>query len=482
MLARLREDSAKLERGDGNGAQLDLAPAEKVEPPTQTLDSQEAGWIFDQDIPALLHTMSSPTRAEGIQRAPAWIILVLDRQTIQDLVVPALSERYFGTGIGKKYKVLFRAANTVPSVIYYSDSQHQSDKDPDLSMNIFGPPAGSTEGQFWQVARIAEPPSGAEHRQFTAPVWFPVVRYTPFDGDWNLILQPRDASSTSILQSARRRNIALSSGVLALLALSMALIVVASKRAEQLAEMQMNFVTSVSHDLRTPLAVIRTASDNLGADVVTDGQHLKIYATAIRNQTLQLTNLVEQVLLFASTRQRNFHLLLRSTPPLEAITNALHGTSALVEASGCQIDTQLDPQLPEVLADCSALSRAIQNLLSNAVNYGRESGKIAVRACLNETVNPEVVQITVTDQGPGIPQAKLSRIFEPFYRSPLAVKAGVHGTGLGLFLAKTLVESMGGRLTVKSAVGQGSSFTIHLPVVAAGAIPRAAQSESVQQI
>src|SRR5581483_547717 len=160
-----------------------------------------------QDIPALLHPIPPSIRADNI--APAWIILVLDRQTIQDLVVPALIERYFSTGLGKEYEVQFRAANTVPSVIYYSDSQHRSDKNPDLSMNIFGPPPGSTEGQFWQVARIAGPPSGAEHRQFTAPIWFPVVRYSPFDGDWNLILQARDVSLTSVLKRAQRRNIAL---------------------------------------------------------------------------------------------------------------------------------------------------------------------------------------------------------------------------------------------------------------------------------
>ena len=479
LLAQLREDSTHPERrGD---AEFPLTPAAKVKPGTQILDSH-SGWIFDQNIPALLHPMPPSTRAEDISRTPGWIILVLDRQTIQDLVVPALSERYFGTGVGKNYKVLFQSASTVPSVIYYSDSQHQSNEHPDLSMNIFGPPAGSTEGQFWEVARIAAPPAGAEHLQFTAPIWFPVVRYTPFDGDWNLILQPREASSNSVLKSARRRNIALSSGVLLLLALSMALIVVASRRAEQLAEMQMNFVTSVSHDLRTPLAVIRTASDNLGAGVVSDQEHLKMYATAIRNQTLQLTDLVEQVLLFASTRQHKLHVLLRLTPPLEAIRNALNSTSALMEASGIQIDTQLEPQLPQVLADCSALSRAIQNLLTNAINYGRGSGKIALRACHNVGVNPGEVQITVTDQGPGIPNAELGRIFEPFYRSPLAVKAGVHGTGLGLFLARTIVESMGGKLTVKSAVGQGSSFTIHLPVAAAAAMAEAAQPQSGQRI
>jgi signal transduction histidine kinase len=115
--------------------------------------------------------------------------------------------------------------------------------------------------------------------------------------------------------------------------------------------------------------------------------------------------------------------------------------------------------LPPVLADEPALRRLLQNLVGNAIKYGADGGAISISA---EAAGKEV-RIAVTDRGMGIPPAEQQRIFEPFYRTPGVIAAQIQGAGLGLSLVKRIVESHGGRVTLRSAPGVGSTFTVHLP-------------------
>jgi signal transduction histidine kinase len=106
----------------------------------------------------------------------------------------------------------------------------------------------------------------------------------------------------------------------------------------------------------------------------------------------------------------------------------------------------------------------VQNLITNALKYGSDQKWIGVKVALIEHgLSGKEIQISVADRGIGIDQKELSHIFEPFYRSPSVTAAQIHGTGLGLPLAKSIVEAMKGRVTVKSAPGRGSTFTLHLP-------------------
>jgi signal transduction histidine kinase len=107
----------------------------------------------------------------------------------------------------------------------------------------------------------------------------------------------------------------------------------------------------------------------------------------------------------------------------------------------------------------------LQNLIANAVKYGGESRWIGIRALIADGPDRrKEISITVEDKGIGIGQEELKRIFDPFYRTPAATAAQIHGSGLGLPLAKTIAEAMGGRLTVTSVPRKGSAFTVHLPV------------------
>ena len=149
----------------------------------------------------------------------------------------------------------------------------------------------------------------------------------------------------------------------------------------------------------------------------------------------------------------------------ELIEVAVAGTTELIRKNGFVLEQHVQPDLPKVMGDLSALSQCLQNLVTNALKYGEEGRWISISARAEESKDPRgrEVRISVQDRGKGIDRSELPRIFEPFYRSPAAVAGQVHGTGLGLPIA-SIAEAMGGRLSVKSEVGVGSVSTVHLPV------------------
>jgi signal transduction histidine kinase len=236
--------------------------------------------------------------------------------------------------------------------------------------------------------------------------------------------------------------------------------------ALQLAKMQMDFVASISHELRTPLAVISSAADNISDGLVSGKEQLREYGTTIRSQSRQMTDLVNQILLFASTRDGQKHYNLTPIQVSRLIDTVVENTAALTQAAGFHIERVVEPGLPEVVADAFALSKALQNVVVNAIKYSGASRAIRISASLASSSdrNHKEVRISVQDQGIGIDRAEIGRVFEPFYRSPKVSAAQIHGTGLGLALAKNIVQAMGGRMSVNSELGVGSIFTLHLPV------------------
>jgi signal transduction histidine kinase len=236
--------------------------------------------------------------------------------------------------------------------------------------------------------------------------------------------------------------------------------------ALKLAKLQMDFVASVSHELRTPLAVICASAQNIADGVVDEKEQLAKYGSVIRHHSRQLAQLVNQILLFASTHEGRNRYVLRPLQVSEVIASVLTNTRELAEEAGFEVEEHIAPDLPAVVGDFSAVCQCLQNLVVNAVKYGGSHPKIIIRAFLGigESQPREEVQISVEDHGIGIDAAELPRIFEPFYRSPAVTRAQIHGTGLGLPLAKSIAEAMGGRITVMSKVGVGSRFTLHLPV------------------
>jgi signal transduction histidine kinase len=231
----------------------------------------------------------------------------------------------------------------------------------------------------------------------------------------------------------------------------------------QLAKLQMNFVASISHELRTPITVIICAGDNVRGGYTQNPEELQEQGAIIVDQAEQLAGLVDQVLLFAPTASKPRYALRPVQVPV-VVARAIKSSAVVLQKSDFEIEQSIEQGLPQVVGDLSAISQCLQNLIVNAVKYSNGDPWIRISARIHDALaERKEVRISVEDHGPGIPSSELTRIFEPFYRSPQAVAAQIRGTGLGLSNAKTLMEAIGGRLSVVSEVGVGSAFTLHLP-------------------
>jgi signal transduction histidine kinase len=278
-------------------------------------------------------------------------------------------------------------------------------------------------------------------------------------------VQHRTGPLEAIARSIWRRNLLTSSIVLLLLTCGMFLIVFATRRAQRLAKLQLDFVAAVSHELLTPLAAIYCTGENFMDGLVQTKADSMAHGSIITSQARQLTDMVRQILLFASTQNGTMRYSLRPLEVLEILESVRKNVAMLVEGNGFVVDQQVQAGLPNVMGDLPALSHCMQNLVLNAAKYSGKNRWIGISVSLSEAKNHhQEVQISVQDHGTGISGSELPHIFEPFYRSPKAVEAQIHGTGLGLAVAKRIAQAMGGKLSVTSEVGSGSTFTLHLPV------------------
>ena len=280
------------------------------------------------------------------------------------------------------------------------------------------------------------------------------------NGSWQVLLKHRAGSLEAAVERVRRRNLLMSFGMLALLAASVGLVLVSARRAERLASQQMDFVATVSHELRTPLAVIRSAGQNLAAGVVQDP---KRYGDLIETEGRRLTDMVEQTLALAGLSGERKPVAQQPVDAGDVVRSVLASPETSTRADGVEFDVRIAEELPLVLADEMLLRRGVQNLVGNALKYGAAGGWVGVTVDASGTRRGREIRITVSDRGPGVAAEDLPHIFDAFYRGRRAVADQVQGNGLGLHLVKRIAEAHGGRVTVRTAPGEGSAFTLHIP-------------------
>lgn len=427
-------------------------------------------------------------RAQG-ETSVRWTIVVVDRKVLEEHVLPELTERYFSGSEARDYQVAVVGAPGA-TVLYTSDAGfgQQDSASLDGTIPVFGPARGMGARKGVNSLPFGPPhgpdkgPHDRKPQVFVGPARVAVLPVTGGENDWQLLVRHRKGSLEAVVAGLRRRNLALSFGVLLVLAAGIGIIVISSQRARVLARLQMDFVAAVSHELRTPLAVISSAAENIADGVVAGRQQLGEYGAEIKNQAKQLMQLVEQILLFAATRDKRHRYNLRPLRVADVIEAALKDTAGLVESAGVTVDQEIAPNLPPILGDLPALSHCLQNLITNAVKYGGEARWMKISAKANDQEGHfDKVQISVEDKGLGIGSSELRRIFEPFYRSRAAAAAQIHGTGLGLSLARDIAEAMGGSLGVISEPGKGSCFTICLPFADVSQLQTRAQTASVHR-
>jgi len=231
-------------------------------------------------------------------------------------------------------------------------------------------------------------------------------------------------------------------------------------REMRMAEVRSQFVASVSHELKTPLTAIQIYAESLRLGRPEDAQAKAEYLDTIVNESHRLTRLLNNVLDFSKIEKgkRAYHKELASLS--EIVHAAVQATQYPLAQQDFHLSLQVEDGLPPVRVDRDAVELAIMNLLSNAIKYSGASREIDLRV---RRRNDHVV-IEVTDHGVGIPPSEQRRIFEKFYRVPSKENERIPGTGLGLALVAHIVEGHGGRVELQSVPGQGSTFSIHLPL------------------
>jgi signal transduction histidine kinase len=374
-------------------------------------------------------------------------------------ILPDLAHRYFLGLDGLVYHVAVISRGAARQVLYSSAPGFADEDVPDADarMSIF-----ATSGPTLQIFHRTTENNGP-----TAAVgvsWFPLLQGAGEERDWQLVVRHRRGGSLGqFVLAMSRRGLAVSYGALALLVLSMSMLVVTGIRVHRLGRLQMDFVTAVSHELRTPLTIIASAADNLNDGVVESQTQLHEYGAIISREVGTLSGLVERILLFVATRDGRHQYHPEAVDVREVIDTVVTGTDALIRAAGVTIECQVEPGLPMVLADRAGLGHCLENLVTNALKYGAERGVVRISAA-TESGQPDRIVIAVTDQGAGISADDLPHLFEPFYRGRGPRIAQIHGTGIGLALAKQVVVAMGGSLDAANVPGGGATFNILLAV------------------
>jgi signal transduction histidine kinase len=449
-------------------------------------DVRPSSWMIDENIPALVSPVPNrPFQKSKFDRPmpPSWLIVVLDRNVLGQHILPELIQRYFGKDEQSSYEVAVIDRNGRAPDLYTSGvkSKNTGHLMPDEALNLFGRPApssASSESSFGGT--FAPPPNpapesanleadaspGEFHYGFNnqgPPSNIEPIRYYGAGQAWEIVAKHRQGSVEAAVAALSRRNLMFNFAVLLVLTMTMATIITAAARARRFGRLQMDFVTNVSHELRTPLTGIVSAAQNIADGLIDDKQRVSLYGKAIVREAHQLSELVEQILQFSAVQKEGDRYHLQPVDIAEVLQFSLQNISTLIQSAGVTVEQEIQPGLPLVSADFKALSVCLQNLIGNAIKYGGDKHWLGVSAWMEKHSNrANEVCISVSDRGIGIPRDELDRIFEPFYRTAEVTEAQIHGTGLGLPLAKRIAEAMGGSLTVSSEPGQGSTFTVHL--------------------
>jgi len=240
-------------------------------------------------------------------------------------------------------------------------------------------------------------------------------------------------------------------------------------REMALAKLKSDFVANVTHELRTPLALIRLYAETLEMGRLTSPEKPQEYFRIIRKESERLTALINNILDFSRIEAGRKEYDFRDTNLTELVRATLEAYRYEIEQNGFAFQAHIEDNLPPVRVDREAIARSLLNLINNAVKYSPKEKFLGVNLY---RVNG-AVKIEVIDHGIGIPRNEQSKIFEKFYRAGDPLVHNTKGSGLGLSLVRHIVQAHGGEVSVESAPGKGSKFIIALPLDA-GSQPQAA--------
>jgi len=229
---------------------------------------------------------------------------------------------------------------------------------------------------------------------------------------------------------------------------------------QKLDNMRKEFVANVSHEMRTPLTSIKSYAETLLDGAYKDSETAVKFLTVINSEADRMTRLVKDLLQLSRLDNHQMQWNMQQFSFTELVRNSIVKLQIEAENKNQKIESYIMGDIPEIKGDRDRIEQVVLNILTNAIKYTPEGGKITVY--VSRIFND--VTLKVADTGIGIPRKDLSRIFERFYRVDKARSREMGGTGLGLSIAKEIVEAHGGTITAESELGKGTEITVKLPI------------------
>ncbi len=278
---------------------------------------------------------------------------------------------------------------------------------------------------------------------------------------WLVQIVPRDYTDMERNERNRRRaNLFLIILSMTMIFGCLTIIYVVGRRERQLAQLKEDFISNVSHELKTPLSLIRMFSEILVTDRVKSDAARHEYYGIIHNESDRMGRLITNLLDFARLERERHSLHIERVNIAQLTLKELEAYRYQIQKDGFELTAQVDCNIPDTMADPNAISMALFNLLDNAVKYSGERKQIAV------VVSREngFVNLSVRDEGLGIPQEERQKIFEKFFRGTSASVKRIRGSGIGLSITRQVAEMHGGEIRVESELGRGSTFVLRIPI------------------
>ena len=279
------------------------------------------------------------------------------------------------------------------------------------------------------------------------------------------------ASSEKLYARQRQRTL-LFGALIVLSALATMIGLITARRAFnrqlRLNEMKSNFVSSVSHELRAPIASVRLMAESLERGKIVGTQKQNEYFRFIGQECRRLSSLIENVLDFSRIEQGRKQYEFEPTDVSALVEQTVKLMQPYADERGVTLKSDVRSQKSEIEMDGRAMQQALVNLIDNAIKHSPKDATVKVvlemSASGSDTCNlqPSTFNLSVSDSGPGIPVSEHEKIFERFYRLGSELRRETQGVGIGLSIVKHVVEAHGGRVLVQSEVGKGSRFTIEL--------------------
>ncbi|MBA3456599.1 MAG: HAMP domain-containing histidine kinase [Deltaproteobacteria bacterium] len=277
---------------------------------------------------------------------------------------------------------------------------------------------------------------------------------------WVLRGTQKDIPDDSALKRKKLVDSILIGGAMTVILAGLGFLAYAIRRERRLNELKSEFISNVSHELKTPLSIISMFGEMLAEGRTKSPEQAHEYAEIIWRESVRLGRLIDNVLDFAKMERGMGVYEFGESDIGEVVERAIELSNRRVQSAEMTLTTEIDPDLPLVELDANAFTLAVMNLIDNAIKYAADGKKIAV------TLKREGDRLVlrVRDWGPGIDPEEHGRIFERFYRSRAVRLKPIRGSGIGLALVQHIAKAHGGEAEVESKVGEGATFRISIPI------------------